>query len=320
MPGRRRNLAALIVGVFLARCAFSPPSAFPQSKRTKSDADISKIGHRKITTDVNFYSPENELKLGKQLAQEVERSSKVINDSMVIAYVNQLGQKIAQNSDARFPITVRVIDAETISAFTLPGGPQYIDKALILQTETEAELAGVLAYGIALTALRAGTRDASKGQVMQLATIPLILLGPGGWGGNTRLRQANFAIPLIYLKFQRNLVFDADYFGIQYLYKSGYDPESMPHFFERVWPSTLAGPKAAPETFSPYPPLQDRLKAMRTEIHGTLPHRDTSTVSTSEFENLKQHLRTWNLPNPKDADASKPILRKSTSNCGPDQR
>ena len=242
------------------------PSALSQTKRARSDADINKIGQRKITGGPNLYSPQSELNLGSQLAQEVERHTKTIDDALVVAYVDQLSHKISQNSDTTFPIIVRVIDTETIAAFTLPGGHLYINKALFLQTETEAELASVFAYGTACTALRAGTRDATKAEMMQLAVVPLILLGPAGWGGSTASQQANLTIPITYLKFQRDSVFDADYFGLQYLYKSGYDPESMPRFLERVWPLTSAGTGNVPKVFSSFPPLADRLQAMRTEI------------------------------------------------------
>jgi predicted Zn-dependent protease len=293
----------------LAACNLRPPLAFGQSKRTKSDADIDKIGDRKIASDPNFYSPEHEIKLGEQLAREVERSSRMVGDAVVVAYINQLGQKIAQNSDTRFPISFRVIDTDEINAFTLPGGHQYVNRGLILQTETEEELAAVLAYGVASTALRGATRHATKAEVMQLATIPLTLSGPGGWGGSGIYEAANLSIPVTYLKLERDLAFDADYFGLQYLYKSGYDPESMPRFFERVWPLTPAGIKPVPLAFSPYPPLQDRLKALRTEIQEILPRRDASTVSSSEFKTAKEHLRAWNPP--KGSDTSKPSLRKT---------
>jgi beta-barrel assembly-enhancing protease len=307
------RIRTLLICAGLAACNLSPFLVGAQSKRTTSDADIDKIGHRKITIDPNFYSPEQEIKLGKQLAQEVERSSRMVGDPVVVAYLNELGQKIAQNSDSHFPISFGVIDTNEIDALTLLGGHQYINRGLILQAETEGELAAVLAYGIASTVLRGATRNATKAEMMQLATIPLTLSSPGGWGGTGIYQAANLSIPITYLKLERDLAFDADYFGIQYLYKSGYDPESMPRFFERVWPLSPAGIKPVPLAFSPYPPLQDRLKAMRTEIQKILPPRDNATVSTSEFEAVKEHLRTWNPPSPNDPGSGKPTLRKRAS-------
>ena len=312
---RGRPASILITALVLSAISgFCLPAALPQSVRTKSDADISKIGHRKIVRDPNFYSHEQETKLGKQLAQEVERSSKLVDDPVVVTYINQLGQKIVHNSDAHFPITIRVLDASTIDSVTLPGGFQYINKGLILQAETEGELASALAYGIASTALGAGTREATKGEITQLATVPLIQLGPGGWAGVGIYEASSLTISLMYLKFRRDFVFDADYFALQYLYKSGYDPESMPRFFERAWPLMLAGRKPAPNVLSPFPTVQDRLRAMRAEIQKILPHRDNATVSTSDFEIVKEHLRSWNPPNPKDPAATKPTSRKLASN------
>ncbi len=148
---------------------------------------------------------------------------------------------------------------------------------------------------------------------------PMSLLGPGSWGGPGIYEASNLAIPLTYLKFQRDFAFDADYFGLQYLYKSGYDPESMPRFYERVWPLTLVGSKQTAKAFSPFPPIQDRLNAMRTEIQEILPRRDNASVSTSDFETVKEHLRAWDPPNPKDTDGTKPTLRKPISNPSPSQ-
>jgi predicted Zn-dependent protease len=313
MHSRHRTLASLILGVSFASCSFFPPSILAQTKRIESDADINQIGHRNVGGGPNLYSLEHEAALGKQLDQAVRRSSKFIESAVVLEYVNRLSQKIAQNSDARFPITVRVIDSDIIDGFTLPGGYIYVNKSLILHTETEAELASVLAYGVASTALRGTTRNATKAETMQLAMIPLTILGPGGWGGPGIYEASNLIIPVTYFKLQRDFAIDSDYFGLQYLYKSGYDPESMPRFFERVWPLTQAGSKTFPKTFSPYPPIEDRLKAMRTEIQEILQPRGRATVSTSDFEAMKEGLRAWNPPSSKDADGTKPILRKPSS-------
>jgi beta-barrel assembly-enhancing protease len=201
MPSRNPILALLISSVAIAVCGFHPPCAISQTKRTASDADISQIGHRGVGKGTNLYSLERETTLGKELDQAVRRSSKFIESPVVLEYVNRLSQKIAQNSDARFPITVRVIDSDIIDGFTLPGGYIYVNKSLILHTETEAELASVLAYGVASTALRGATRNATKGEMMQLSMIPVMLLGPGGWAGPDIYEAANLALPVTYLKF-----------------------------------------------------------------------------------------------------------------------
>ncbi len=309
----QRLTAVLLPLAALAALSLSPASAIAQSQRTRSDEDINTIGHRSVGKCPNLYSLEREKKLGEQLAQDVERSSKLLDDVVVSEYINRLAQKIAQNSDARLPITVRVLDSDVINALVLPGGFQYVNKGLILQTEGEAELAAVLAHGIAHTAIRSATKNATKGELMQLATIPLILLGPGGWAGYDLFEGLNLAIPVNYLKFRRDAEREADFFGLQYLYKAGYDPESFSRFIERVWPKVSAG-KNIPKAFSPFPPMPERVRAIKKEIETMLPHQESAIVSSSEFEEIRERLRACALQKATGTDENrgKPTLRKPT--------
>jgi len=151
------------------------------------------VWHAAGVHDANFYSPEREKELGKALSQEIERSSKLLNDPIVTEYVGRVAQNVANNSDAHIPVAVRVIDSDVVNASTLPGGYQYIIRGLLLQLHGEAELASLMARGIAHTALRSATRAATKGELMQLATVPLILT-PVGWSST---------IPLTELKMRR---------------------------------------------------------------------------------------------------------------------
>jgi beta-barrel assembly-enhancing protease len=268
---------------------------------------------------VNLYSLDREKKLGEQLAKEVERTSKLLDDSVLTEYVNRIAQKIALHSDARQPIATRVIDSDVINAFTLPGGFQYITKELILQTESEAELASVLARGIAHTALRSSTMEATKGESMQLAAIPLILLGPGGWVGSGSYDGLNLSIPAIYLKYRRDAERAADHLGLQYLQKAGYDPDCFPRFIERVWPLTSAG-KSIPKAFDSYPPLQERVEYMKKEIARIPPLRDGRIVSSAEFQEVKERLRAWKpkeIGGPEE-NQRKPTLRKPADHPTPD--
>jgi hypothetical protein len=150
-------------------------------KNSKDDVDA--IGSRNVGKGPNFYSLEREIALGKQLAQEVERSSKLIDDPVVTEYVNRVGQNLVRNSDAKVPFTIKVIDSDEVNAFALPGGFFYVNSGLILRAEEESELAGVMAHEISHVCARHGTKNATKGEAMQLAMIPLMLLGPGGWAG-----------------------------------------------------------------------------------------------------------------------------------------
>ena len=167
--------------------ASQEPAPIPQKDNPKvkagSEADVNAIGDRDVGKGVIFYSLEREIALGKQAAQEVERSAKLIDDPVISEYVNRVGQNLVRNSDAKVPFTIKVIDSDVVNAFALPGGFFYVNSGLILRADSEAELAGVMAHEIAHVAARHGTKNATKGELAQLATIPLIMLGPGGWAG-----------------------------------------------------------------------------------------------------------------------------------------
>jgi beta-barrel assembly-enhancing protease len=189
-----------------------------------------------------FFLLQKETTLGKLLAQEVERSSKLIDDRVVTEYLSHLAQNLAKNSDAKFPITVRLFDSNEINAFTLPGGYQYVNRGLILAAESEAELAGVLAHGIAHTALRSSTVQATKGNLTQLASIPAMIFTPYSWAESGSMFQGlNLAIPLTFLKFSRDAQLAADFYAVQYLYKAGYNAESYPQFLETCWSANFEG-------------------------------------------------------------------------------
>ena len=256
-----------------------------------SKADVEAIGNRGVGKGVNFYSLEREMALGKSLAQEVERSSKLIDDPVVSEYVNRVGQNLVRNSDAKVPFTIKVIDSDVVNAFALPGGFFYVHSGLILRADSEAELAGVMAHEIAHVAARHGTKNATKGELAQMATIPLILLGPGGWAGYGLYEGLNFAIPMSFLKFSRDAEFEADYLGLQYMYAAGYDPNAFVTFFEKVEAEEKRQPGTVPKFFSTHPPTPERVVAIQKEIGNVLPAREQYIVTTSEFDSVKARLR-----------------------------
>jgi len=278
-----------------------------------SKEDVEAIGNRNVGKGVNLFSLEREIALGKQLAQEVERSSKLIDDPVVTEYVNRVGQNLVRNSDARVPFTIKVIDSDEVNAFALPGGFFYVNSGLILRAQEESELAGVMAHEISHVCARHGTKNATKGELMQLATIPLILLGPGGWAGYGIYQGVNLAIPVTYLKFSRDAEREADYLGIQYMYKTGYDPNSYITFFERIQADDKRRPGSIPKVFSTHPPTPERIENTQKEIARILPARQEYIVTTSEFDTVKSRLRNIMFTRKVSDNApGKPSLRTKT--------
>ena len=255
-----------------------------------SKADVNAIGNRNVGKGLDFYSLEREIALGKQLAQEVEKSAKFIDDPVVNEYVNRVGQNLVRNSDAQVPFTIKVIDSDEVNAFALPGGFFYVNSGLILHADEEAELAGVMAHEIAHVCARHGTKQATKGEIMQLASIPAMIFIPYSWAGYGIYQGMNFMIPVTFLKFSRDAEREADYLGLQYMYKAGYDPNAFVAFFEKVQAEEKKQPGTIPKVFSTHPPTPDRIEATQKEIATILPARDEYIVTTSEFDTVKHRL------------------------------
>jgi predicted Zn-dependent protease len=278
-----------------------------------SEQDVNAIGDRKVGSGVNLYSIESEIALGKQAAQEVEKSSKLVDDPIVVDYVNRVGQRLVRNSDAKVPFTIKVIDSDEINAFALPGGFFYVNSGLILAADEEAELAGVMAHEIAHVAARHGTRNATKEQIAEWASIPLIMLGPGGWAGYGIYEGLQMAIPIGFLKFSRDAEREADYLGLQYMYKAGYDPNAFVSFFEKIEAMEKRQPGTIPKIFADHPPTPDRMAAAQKEIAEILPARDSYIVTTSEFDEVKARLqRIENKQKVANKAPGSPTLRTRT--------
>src|ERR1700744_108586 len=253
----------------------------------KKDPDA--IGDRKVGQGVNFYSIEKEIGLGKQLAQEVERQAKIIDDPIIAEYVNRVGQNIVRNSDAKVPFTIKVLDTEEVNAFALPGGFFFVNSGLILKTETEAELAGVMAHEIAHVAARHGTRQATRGDLMQIGAIAASI-ALGGWTGYAIRQGMGLAIPLGYLQFSQQFERQADFYGLQYMYKAGYDPTAFVDFFEKIETLEKKKPGSIAKVFSTHPMTDDRIKAAQGEIEKDLTPKPEYVVNTSEFNDVKGRL------------------------------
>jgi predicted Zn-dependent protease len=290
------------------------PIASPDTVKPKnSKEDVEAVGNRGVGKGVNFYSIEREIGLGKQLAQEVERSSKLIDDPVVTEYVNRVGQNLVRNSDAKVPFTIKVIDSDEVNAFALPGGFFYVNSGLILRAQEESELAGVMAHEIAHVCARHGTKQATKGDIIQIASIPAMIMLPYGWAGYGIYQGMNFLIPMTFLKFSRDAEREADFLGLQYMYKAGYDPNSYVTFFERIQADEKRRPGTIGKAFSTHPPTQDRIENTQKEIARILPSRPEYIVTSSEFDSVKGRLRNVMFARKAaDSGPGKPTLRTRT--------
>jgi predicted Zn-dependent protease len=307
-----RRLSAILV-TMLAALALLASSVLAKDKKK----DPEEIGNRDVGKGVNFYSLEKEIALGKQLAQEVEREAKVIDDPIIAEYVNRVGQNLVRNSDAKVPFTIKVLDGEEVNAFALPGGFFFVYSGLVMKAESESELAGVMAHEIAHVAARHGTRQATRGQIINYASIPLIFMG--GWTGYAIRQGAGLAIPLGFLSFSRGFEREADFLGLQYLYKAGYDPAAFVDFFEKIQSMEKKKPGTISKIFTTHPMTDDRIEQAQKEIQEVLKEKPEYVVTTSEFNDVKGRLVAMqNRRKVDDTDQNRPRLRRSpTAGTGP---
>jgi len=284
-------------------------------KHDGGKTDVDAIGNRKMGGRGmgNWYSIESEIRMGKEYAQQVEASVKLIQDPVITEYVNRVGQNLVRNSDAQVPFTIKVIDSDEINAMALPGGFFYVNSGLILAADEEAELAGVMAHEIAHVAARHITRQMTRGNWANIGTIPLIFVG-GGIGYAVR-SAAGIGLPMTFVTFQRGFEAEADYLGLQYMYKTGYDPQAFISFFEKVQAQEKKKPGTLAKAFSTHPQTPDRISKSQEEISKILPARAEYTVTTSEFDQVKARLAA--LENRRkmvdEKDSGKPSLRRTSS-------
>lgn len=310
------------ISLVLALALAAPFAAFPQDNSNNgkgSEKNPDDIGDRNVSGKVNFYSLEKEIALGKQLAQQVERQSKVVNDPVISEYINRIGQNLVRNSDAKVPFTIKVIEDPTVNAFALPGGFFFVQTGLILKADTEAELAGVMAHEIAHVAARHGTRQATRMDIAQLAMLPTVMFG--GAIGYGIYEASGLLVPMSFLKFSRGFEAEADYLGEQYLYKTGYDPTGLVDFFEKIQSMEKRKPGTMSKLFSTHPPTDDRIEKIQKEI-ATFKAKPEYVITTSEFNDVKarlEMLENQRRPDKTSSDPNKPTLRRNPNSNTPIQ-
>ena len=265
----------------------------PEVKKKPAKRDPDQIGNRDVGKGLNFYSLEKEIALGKGLATDIERQAKIVDDPLVAEYVSRVGQNLVRNSDAKVPFTIKVVESEDVNAFALPGGFFYVNTGVIMAAESESELAGVMGHEIAHIAGRHGTKQATKGTIANLATIPLMFTG-FGWTSLLIRQGASILIPLVFLQFNQAQEREADVLGLQYMYKAGYDPTSFVDFFEKLQSREKRKPGTMAKIFSSHPLTAQRVTDAQKNIGEMLAARPDYVVTTSEFNEVKTRLMAMN--------------------------
>ncbi len=298
-------ICAFLLGLSL----LLPPAAIARPKNPRDD--VNEIGNRNVGKGLNWYSQAQEIQMGKALSEEVEAQSRMVDDPLVNEYVNRLVQNIVRNSDARVPFTVKLIDSDDVNAFAFPGGFLFVNSGLLLAADDEAQFAGVIAHEVAHVAARHVTRQETRGELFNLATIPLIFVGgPLGMGAQA---AASFLIPVGYLKFSRSFEREADYLGVQYLYKSGYDPNELVTFFEKIQTIEKKRPGTLAKAFSTHPQTPDRVQATQREIERILPQQPQYVLTTSEFDQVRARLAAYEKRSRGLKVRDRPTLRRRTT-------
>src|SRR6202789_2163490 len=285
----------------------------PQIKKG-SEQDVDAVGQRKIGARGmrNWFSTNWELSVGRQYSMEIEKTSHLVTDPVVVEYVNRIGQNLVRNSDAKVPFTIKVLDTDEINAMALPGGYFYVDSGLILACDSEDELAGVMAHEISHVAAHHAAREMTKLDYMEIGSIPMVIFTQGTWTGYGIYEAAQLAVPLTFLSFSREYESEADYLGIQYMYRAGYDPQGMVTIFEKLSALEKHKPGAISKAFSDHPATPERIAAVEREIATILPARPEYLVTTSEFNDVKARLER--IQNKRGVGTKKtakgPVLRR----------
>ncbi len=314
-PADKKAAAKAAADAAKADSVPSPGENLDPHIKPGSEADVNAIGTRNIGGRGlgNWYSTDWEIRVGKQYSMEIEKSAHLVTDPVIVEYVNRIGQNLVKNSDAKVPFTIKVIDSDEINAMALPGGFFYVNSGLIMNCDEEAELAGVMAHEISHVIAHHAARQQTKLNYAQIGSIPLIIMTQGSWTGYGIYEASQLAIPLTFLKFSRADEAEADYLGVQYMYKAGYDPQSFVTLFEKLDALEKHKPGTLAKAFSDHPQTPDRINNSEDEIATILPPRPEYIVTTSEFDDVKARLaRLENKRKINDkSNGSKPTLRRA---------
>jgi predicted Zn-dependent protease len=286
-------------------------AVWAQAPKNKKD-DPDQIGSRDVGKGINIYSIEREMALGKQLAEEVTRQAKLMEDPLISEYVNRICQNLARSSDAKVPITCQMIEGDTPNAFALPGGFIFVYTGLLKLADEEDEMAAAIAHEIAHVAARHMTKQATKSALANAAMIPISIILGGGPASILGRQAAGIAIPTALLRFDRKDESEADYLGVQYLYSAGYDPTGAITIFEKMQSLQKKQPGVWDKLFSTHPMDADRIQKTEKEIDRILPARPEYVVSTSEYSDMRSRLlkQEERKRAPKQDNPDRPTIRR----------
>ena len=269
----------------------APVPVKTSNKTLSTNEDPNQIGKRNINKGIIAKmsgSTEKEVRLGRELAAEVDRQAKFVDDPTITEYVNRVGQNIVLHSDSKVPFTIKVIDSDEVNAFALPGGFFYVNKGLILAADNEAELAGVMAHEIAHVAARHAVENQTKASLLEYGAIAgSIFLG--GIPGMIYQNTAGIGLLGIFMKFSRGAEEEADKLGVQYMYAAGYDPGAMATMFEKLEAKNKKKPGLIARAFASHPAPPDR-RATALALAARFPEHEEYVVSSSEFQRVKGRL------------------------------
>jgi predicted Zn-dependent protease len=284
-------------------------STLPGRADDKKD-DVDEIGDRKVAHH-SIVSQEKEIAIGKQYADQIDKEAKILKDPVINEYVNRVAQNLARNSDLTIPLTIKVIDDPAINAFTLPGGFMYLNTGTLMAADEEDQVAGVIAHEIGHAAARHWAAAYTKQTLLQLSMLPLMFIPMSAAVYMGVMEAYMNGVPLAFLKFSRKDEQEADFLGLQYMYKAGYDPNAFVGFFGKVMDEERRSPGSMAKVFADHPPTGDRIIASEEEIQKILPKRPEYLVSTSEFDDIKARLQSVITQHKRQKkDDSGPTLRK----------
>lgn len=298
-----------------------PPAALPTQddadiKHNGGKTDVDAVGNRNVGCGRgvgNWYSVEGQVARGRVYAQQIEAEVKLVNDPVITEYVNRIGQNLVRNSDAQVPFTIKVIDSDVVNAMALPGGFFYVNSGLILAADEEAEMAGVMAHEIAHVAACHYGREMTRANLLQMMSIPFIFMG--GAIGYAGYEAMGLGIPLTFLHFSRGFEAEADYLGIEYMYRAGYDPSAFVSFFEKIQAMEKKKPGTLSKAFDTHPQTPDRIEKSQDEIRKILPAKQQYVVTTSEFDEVKSRLASIENKHKilDQKDSNRPSLRRTSN-------